>query len=330
MATNLFRIELAAANLLVDFPPRMRHPHKAALLRHAYPNGRAGEVTMMATRWAPSQLAEIAFERADALPMRLDLRPDFFDYAESGLAASAVEWHVNFADPRLFIAYGSPLLAQDEMQVVEHPLLASVREALLAKQMPALTVDETGPTPILIRNVERRLVIDTSPDASKGKPFGLYGNRFARAPLDVVLDSTRIIDPPTRTHLIAMAAPSGGYGEYAAGEIAFVTTTALTAFEAARMESHGSPVVVQTGFWGCGAFGGNRRLMIALQVLAARAAGIAGLVLHTGDEGGLRDARAGVDIAEGLTRRLGTKTSLPSLVERVAILGLRWGASDGN
>ena len=29
------------------------------------------------------------------------------------------EWHVNFADPRLFVSYGSGLFAQDEMQVAE-------------------------------------------------------------------------------------------------------------------------------------------------------------------------------------------------------------------
>jgi hypothetical protein len=39
-------------------------------------------------------------------------------------------WHVNFADPQLFVAYGSQLLAQDELQAAEHPLLGSIREAL--------------------------------------------------------------------------------------------------------------------------------------------------------------------------------------------------------
>ena len=35
----------------------------------------------------------------------------------------AVEWHVNFADTRLFFGYGTGLLAQDEMQVAERPSL---------------------------------------------------------------------------------------------------------------------------------------------------------------------------------------------------------------
>jgi hypothetical protein len=47
--------------------------------------------------------------------------------------------------------------------------------------------------------------------------------------------------------------------------IEFVLATAFTGFSAARLESarlNPSPVVaIHTGFWGCGAFGGNRVLM---------------------------------------------------------------------
>lgn len=39
--------------------------------------------------------------------------------------------YVNFADPNVFIAYAGPLFAQDEIQVMEHPTLAAVREHLL-------------------------------------------------------------------------------------------------------------------------------------------------------------------------------------------------------
>ncbi|MFA6168681.1 MAG: hypothetical protein WC700_18810 [Gemmatimonadaceae bacterium] len=34
---------------------------------------------------------------------------------------------MNFADPRLFTAYGSELFAQDEMQVAEHLAFGAVR-----------------------------------------------------------------------------------------------------------------------------------------------------------------------------------------------------------
>jgi len=41
-----------------------------------------------------------------------------------------VEWYLNFADGDLFFHYGSKLRAQDEHQVAEHPILASVKEML--------------------------------------------------------------------------------------------------------------------------------------------------------------------------------------------------------
>jgi hypothetical protein len=94
---------------------------------------------------------------------------------------------------------------------------------------------------------------------------GLYGNAFARANPDAERRATTRIDPPTITHVIAMAAPSGGRGRYRVDEIEHVLVTAFTAFRAAALESArsrgaGSPVVVHTGFWGCGAFGGHRVL----------------------------------------------------------------------
>jgi hypothetical protein len=45
-------------------------------------------------------------------------------------------------------------------------------------------------------------------------------------------------------------------------------------------------VVVHTGFWGCGAFGGNRVLMALLQAIAAQLASLEVLVFYTFDSGG--------------------------------------------
>ena len=153
-----------------------------------------------------------------ALPEAVDLgsaaaivveRDGYFDYA-AALGAGGVEWHVNFADPHLFVAYGSSLFAQDEMQVAEHPALGSLREALEAAGRRAVTVEAGEPTPVLVTGVERRCAIATNPDTAAGRPAGLYGNAFARASADAVARATTPIDPPTITNLIAMAAPPGG------------------------------------------------------------------------------------------------------------------------
>ncbi len=57
----------------------------------------------------------------------LEVREGVYDYASATGVAGAVEWHVNFADPRLFTAYGTGFFAQDEMQVAEHPGLGALR-----------------------------------------------------------------------------------------------------------------------------------------------------------------------------------------------------------
>src|SRR3954454_1892115 len=149
MREPLYRRTFDAAALLREHPTQFRHPHKAALFEIAYPDGSAAPGSIEVTRWAQDVPASIS------LPPTLaaEIRPSFYDYKPLGDGRSIVEWHVNFADPRLFIAYGSGLFAQDEMQVAEHPLLGSVREALVAEGLAAKTNDETGATPILVRNV---------------------------------------------------------------------------------------------------------------------------------------------------------------------------------
>jgi hypothetical protein len=332
MPQPLYRITFDCATLLREHPPQFGHPHKRALFEIAYPPGTtpAGEIEV--TRWLGHVEEPIALPREQPA----EVVPNFYDYRPvANRPADVVEWHVNFADPRLFFAYGSGLFAQDEMQVAEHPLLACVREALVAGKTSAMTIDAKGATPILVTGVERRIDVATKPDLLAGRPDELYGNRFAAAPIEVVRKATRRIDPPTITNLIAMAAPAGGCGEYTEDEIAYVFTTAVTAFTAARFESHrlagpAASAIVHTGFWGCGAFGGNRRLMIALQSLAARAAGIDRLILHTGDTAGASEAQAGLDVADTLADRCGESCTLDTLVGRCALMGYRWGVSDGN
>jgi hypothetical protein len=329
MREPLDRLTFDAPVLLREHPPQFRHPSKAALFDIAYPDRVAAPARIEVTRWAQFVPDSLSF----ASPLMTQVRPDFYDYRPVAAAASAIEWHVNFADPRLFVAYGSALFAQDEMQVAEHPLLGSVRESLLANGCNPRTSDETGATPYLVRNVERRIMVSTEPNAAAGRPLGLYGNRFAAAPFDVIRQATQRIDPPTFSNIIAMAAPSGGYGDYTAREIASIFATAYTAFAAAVQESQVTAegaAVLHTGFWGCGAFGGNRRLMVALQTLAAQAAGVQQLVLHAGDPARAKDATRGLEVAEAIALRCGSPCPPAKLIDRCVLLGYQWGVSDGN
>jgi hypothetical protein len=312
--------------LLVDHPPVLKHPHKRLAFDVACPPGAAHGGSIEVTRWRAVTLAE----RVELAATRVVVIPGPYDYA--GGAGSI--WHVNFADPRLFVAYGSGLLAQDELQVLEHPLLGCVRQALLAEKLPALTEENLVPTPFLVTDVERRCELDTSPDLDAGRPAGLYGNRFAAAKAEVVRAAIRPLVPPSRTNLIAIAAPSGGRGAYFPAQLERILVTACTGFSAAVVESRrlwpGVPVEVRTGFWGCGAFGGNRRAMSLLQLLAARLSGVDALRFHAFDVAGEADFRAGAD---DLQRVLADGTAgepLAALMERVADLDYEWGLSDGN
>src|SRR5438034_509006 len=122
MRDPLYRITYDAATLLQDHPPQFRHPHKAALFEIAFPGGGGGgggAGAVEVTRWAQHVDEPILLPAAG---FRAAVRPGFYDYQLVGdPAAPSLEWHVNFADPRLFAAYGSGLFAQDEMQVAEHP-----------------------------------------------------------------------------------------------------------------------------------------------------------------------------------------------------------------
>lgn len=259
----------------------------------------------------------------------LVLRHDgYYDYLPVLSAPAAVEWHVNFADPHLFVAYAGSLFAQDEMQVAEHPILGSLREALRAEGAAAVTVEQGRPTPVLVAGVERRCRVATDPDPAEGRSRGLYGNEFGRAQTEAVRRATQRIDPPTTTNLIAIAAPSGGWGHYSDEEIDKILVTAWTGFRAAVLESGGGPVAIHTGFWGCGAFGGNRILMTVLQALAAGAAGVDRLVLHAPDEPGA----AAVDSALRVLREeiAGPAIGAADLVRRIAEMRFEWGVSDGN
>lgn len=326
------RLVFDTQRLMVEHPPVWRHRNKQAVYEIACPSGCVHRGRIQYSRWpAMGPPERVDIQAASSL---VESRQDVYDYAPAINAVGAVEWHVNFADPHLFAAYGSSLLAQDERQVAEHPALGAVREALAAGGHTAKTVENGRPTPVLVMDVERRCRIATDRNADEGRPGGLYGNAFARAAAAAVQRATSRIDPPTRSNVIAMAAPPGGRGQYDQETIEHILVTAFSGFqaaalEAARVRRSPTPVAVHTGFWGCGAFGGNRVLMATLQLLAAQMAALDRLVFHTFDRSGttsLAEARKVVD------EKLGglSPMEMREAIERVFAMGYEWGVSDGN
>ncbi len=288
----LYRQRFEAQRLTTEYPLDLPHPHKRLVNDLCGPPGGELEVARVAEEPLPAVLPEHV----------VDVQPvaGYFAYgSEAGV------WHVNFADPDLFFAYGSALLAQDELQCAEHPSLGSIREAMGEH---ALTEEEGRPTPVTVAGVERRCEIR-----------GLYGNAFAAASPAIVRAAVRVISPPTISNILAIAAPNGGRGEYTRETIELALITAYTGFLATRAQT------ICTGFWGCGAFGGNRTLMTLVQLLAARLAEIPQLRFYVADDAGHAPYQAGVAALADVTR----DWSVPAIIDRITARGFRWGVSNG-
>jgi Poly (ADP-ribose) glycohydrolase (PARG), Macro domain fold len=329
IAEPLQRLAYPAAQLVRRHPARLRNENKQVVFAIACPPGAGHAGRLEYTRWPELPLpGQVDPVRAAGTVV---LRDGFDDYRPILDPGVAVEWHVNFADPNLFYAYGSALFAQDEIQVAEHPVLGSLREALVAEGRPTTTIANGRPTPVLVMGAERRVRIETAGGAERGGPSWLYGMAFAKATTVAVREATTRIDPPTISNIIAIVAPYGGRGRYQREQIELAIGTAYSGFRAAVLESRrtagpDAPVAIHSGFWGCGAFGGNRVMMTLLQVLAADMAGVARLVLHVGDPSG----RTSLDHALALAADLASESDTAELIGRAEAMGMAWGVSDGN
>lgn len=325
----LERLTFDTATLVREHPPVLRHSNKLVVYTVACPEGSEHAGAIGYTRWPAMTLpGRIA---PGAVVGHVKARHAIYQYERPEDMPDSVEWYVNFADPLLFYAYGSGLFAQDEMQTAEHPALGSLVEALHVGSHRAVSEDDSGPTPVLVTGVERRCVVAIDADEAEGRPRGLYGNEFSAAPQDVVKRATTRIDPPTITNIIALAAPSYGVGPYTRETIERILVTAYTGFAAAVGESAriepGKPVVIDTGYWGCGVFGGNRVLMSLLQMLAAGMAGVDRLVFHTIGPEGATPFEEALGILESDFAPLGEIDSV-ELIDRVVTRGFMWGMND--
>jgi len=334
----LFQRSFVAADLAKDYPSRLSHPCKKLVYNIACPKGCIHGGNIVTSRYKAIPLQNIF--PTDHVT-EFEMREDVFDYKENK-DSTTMEWHVNFADPQLFVAYSGSLFAQDEMQVAEHPILGHLVECLHEINSkddgatPA-TREAGKPTPILIRGIERRCYVATDSNAAQGRPRGLYGNNFASGGEVAVMKATSPIVPPTITNLIAMAALGGGSGAYSKQQIVDTYTTAFTAFSAARIESQLSvneekegsnkcKVVIHTGNWGTGAFGGNKTLMSAIQIIAARFAGVDKLIYHSFNDEGTRGYHQGMKLYQ---KDLKDK-NIVEILDHLESLQLKWGVSDGN
>lgn len=170
----------------------------------------------------------------------------------------------------------------------------------------------------------------------------IYGNAFAQASKEDLKEALHFLPSPQRINLIAIEAPKYGHGFYTREQIEYILMAAYSGFKAARISarkthllnrnrqqylltSH-SPLrtIIHTGWWGCGAYGNNRQMMILTQIIAAHWARIDELYFHVINNEFDADIRRAHDIARALL----FETSLDHVCRQIELLGLKWEKSN--
>lgn len=350
MEENLIKIEnknligrrkFNSAKLMQDFPPKIYNNNKKIVFGIACPSGCGHSGNLVFSRWSQINWPEMTFSPTKCSTRDM-VEENIYHYQPSKFALSnTLEWHVNFADRRLFGYYGGNLFAQDEMQVAEHPILGAVRECLCSLEIedsrfgPYTRDVNSSPTPILIRGVERRVEISVEPNNEEERPSGLYGKKFGGASEIAIKNASKPLLPPSISNIIAIEAPKYGRGSYSLKAITDIFNTAYTAFLAARIESYNHigkvpHVIIHTGNWGTGAYGGNKTLMAILQMLSARVAGIDALVYHTFHAESTKKYEEGLNILNKDLIPDDQEIQIVNILFKIEKMKFDWGVTDGN
>ncbi len=299
--------------LLESYPPRWFHINKKLIYEISKPQEPDKNNEIKVRRFLEKASPEFV-----SLP-EIQLSFGNYKYLPKLEKDKTIHWHVNFADPCLFGFAAGAAFAQDEIQVAEHPVLVSVGTAIDkgdhgSKRLIRSTVEGVRATPVLLEDVPRFCAIDTE---------GIYGLLFRDAIESKIRSRVTVLNPPGKSNILAMSAPQGTRGTRYSGElIEGIIRTAFAGFRAAVLTS--GEVTIHSGFWGCGAFGNNRQLMTAIQILAAGAAGVRGLVFWVPHDGYLSHYHSGLSLAHALGNR---KT--PEVVKALEERGFLFGAGNG-
>lgn len=174
-----------------------------------------------------------------------------------------MHWTANFADPHLFGFCEGGLLAQNELQVAEHPGMYHLKK-YLDGQPSFSTIN--GNQIALISGVQRL------------GQLNMYGNGFAPADQTAIASKITQFPMPRTSNIFAFAAPRPGTAgqPYDYQHLKDYFDRAFLAFKTIK-EKYGTEqrkVMIHTGNWGAGAFGNDAKVAALIQLAAARAAGV--------------------------------------------------------
>lgn len=132
--------EMNSKELYEKYPPSFRDKNKQFIFKYINEIKRyspSADRSLLVTRWKPF-LPDRTPENMSRQSTKVRFEYDAFGYDSCGDDHS-VEWYLNFANHDLFAYYSGPLLAQDELQVLECVELAALREYFVQ------TVNTMGP-----------------------------------------------------------------------------------------------------------------------------------------------------------------------------------------
>lgn len=237
---------------------------------------------------------------------------------------SKCNWWMNFGDSNLFHYYRTELFAQDEVQCLEIPELPTFLEYVMnsPSSFTLCTRDGFNPTPFAFYNVHRIISVDTS---------RIYGNVFAMTDYDVIMKSIKEVSlDDVRINIASMCALSGGSGRYSLDQIEYCVKAAYVTFAMCRhvSQSNGhTEVVINTGNWGCGAFGNDLQMMTLIQAFCATAAGVK-LRFYTFDGASLATCSSAVNLFKCFLESK-QQTSLQDAIQFLYDRNISWGIGNG-
>jgi hypothetical protein len=172
--------------------------------------------------------------------------------------------------------------------------------------------------------------------------FSIIGNNFSSSSKSTVLKSYKYFPQPQTINIIAIEAPKYGQGTYTRQQINYILQACYTAYSAAktlanvtyrlkygRISNTQLKTHIHTGWFGCGAYGGNRSIMIILQIVAAKMAGIDEVIFHTVTDSCQQEKRVANVWLKNMFDSGQDQLSINEVIEKIAMENFQWGQSNG-
>ena len=213
-------------------------------------------------------VTRMALSCAKAPGFTVSSHQGFFPYKTAQPEKDAVLVTLNFADDELFGYYKTGLLAQDELQVLEFPELAMLREYFKSHHPEFLNAQKNS---LIFHNIRRQAAFDTQ-KVINGKK--LYGNAFQRASQEELDQALMLLDQQKNATILPIVAPFACANKiYTPQLIEGFLHNVILGFSHAKEFTNKighSRLIIHTGGLGTGAFGHNIIASIFLQLVAAQ------------------------------------------------------------